>query len=351
VSAIDWKKLLKQHGYTEAQVRQWAEKKYPLFASNIALMSYLFLQEHGVQIKPRVIGVYQRRKVCDLVVGERAEIEVLVGAKLGEIHYYGCPECYTKVEERENRYYCTKCEKYVEPIDCCFRRYIVGDDTGTVVVVIPPYVEGELEVGKTYIARGRMQDNSEFAVREFEQAELPSATEEEGSAEEEVIEVRVPGSEAEGEAGIEAEGEEEVIGEEALGEAGEEESEEEAPTAVVESRKVVSGAEGIEDAKEICEKAGVKLNATDMGRLKELLAFVKAKKRVMVKEVMSSLGSEYVTLKAEGAVGICQGEEAGNGKGSNVFARERVRHPHYSAPQGGDCKAGQDRRSVLPGAC
>ena len=175
LSPLDWKRLLEQHGFTEAQVRQWAGRKYPMFANNIVLMTYLFLREHGVEIRPRVVGVYQPKKVSELEIGDRAELQLLVAAKIGEVRYFGCPECYTKVEDRDGRFWCSKCSSYVEPVEYSFKRYIAGDETGTVIVVIPPYVSGELEAGKMYRVRGRMQDNTEFLIREYEEVPMPSA--------------------------------------------------------------------------------------------------------------------------------------------------------------------------------
>jgi len=290
--ALDWKKLLKQHGFSESQVRQWAERRYPMFASNIALMTYLFLQEKGIELKPRVVGVYQAKKVTDLVVGDRAEIQVLIGAKLGEIHYYGCPECYTKVEERENRYYCSKCGKYVEAEEYSFKRYIAGDDTGSITVVIPPYVEGELEIGKAYKLRGRVQDNSEFSIREFEEIPLPKPVEGEGEEEEEVIEVKVPvkkevEEKIEEEEEILEEGVEETIEEEVLPA---EEIEEETPKVVEEEKKELT------EIEEISTKAGVKLGDKEKTMLKKLMDFLSERNRVRVSEIKENLGVEYITL-------------------------------------------------------
>jgi len=285
---LDWKKLLKQHGFTESQVREWAERKYPMFANNISLMAFLFLQEKGISLQPRIVGVYQAKKVSDLVAGDRAEIQVLVGAKLGEVHYFGCPECYTKVEERENRYYCPKCDKYVEANEYVFRRYIAGDETGNVIVVIPPYVEGELNIGKLYKLRGRMQDNGEFSIREFEEVELPTPSVEEER--EEVIEVKVPVREKE-------ESEEEEIEEEIeLPETIEAEVEEEKEVVEEEKEEKEEEKKEEEEVEILPELADAKISEEEKKLATKVYNFILSKGGVTASDVLKEFGDKSLVL-------------------------------------------------------
>jgi len=196
---IDVLRLLKEKGFTEEQVRQWAQRRYPMFASNLELMAYLFLKEHGVEIPTQTITAYQQKKVRELQPNERVVVRVLVGGKIQEGRYYGCPNCFAKVEEEEDeagnvKYYCRRCNQYVEPRECVFKRYIAGDETGTTVLILPPRLDDiELEAGKLYLIRGRTDSSCNIIVREVKELELPKVPlpQQQQPTEERVVEAEI----------------------------------------------------------------------------------------------------------------------------------------------------------------
>lgn len=160
--------LLKRYGISEEEVRRWAREKYPYFADNLLLMTLLYLKE----VKDIEPLAYTPRKVVNLKPGERAELNVLIALKLSENRYRACPECYTKVDERNGEYYCPRHGITVEPIEVCWRRYIAGDDTGTIIIAIPPRIRDEIKLGSTYCIRGILGDRGEFVVRSISPIEV-----------------------------------------------------------------------------------------------------------------------------------------------------------------------------------
>jgi len=267
--------LYKRFGVTEEEVLEWGKKRYPMFLNAKNILLQLYLREvKKVPVDASLIAPLRgpRRKISELKTGEWAVIEVLVGLKIRENYYLGCPNCFSSVEGN----LCPKCGA-VEPVKHKFISYVVGDNTGDIIVVFPPRIADSLNsedlIGKPLRIQGILRDDGEFMAQAFEEisiSHLPEEVEkvEEVKEKEEVEEVveEAPKEETK-----------EIPALEVLKEAEEERKEEEKKEAEVEEikvdarelellKKVVSIFKevSIDNLKKWHEKAGLKTPLEDL---------------------------------------------------------------------------------------
>jgi len=158
-------------------VRTWAKKKYPQFLANDTLVTRLFLiQTKGLrfaaQYTPgeiKLIGELKDRKPAD--------IQVVVVQLLDSRNYIGCPDCSKKISDvtpgKESE--CEKCGKLVIPKTLTWRRFLVGDSSGEIIMSIAPSVPNYPEEFQIINAQGSLNENSEFSIYRWQAKDTSEA--------------------------------------------------------------------------------------------------------------------------------------------------------------------------------
>jgi hypothetical protein len=171
--------IFRLYGITEEEVLEWGKKYYPMFLGAKNILASLYLREvKGINVDPSkfqtLTGPY--KKIKELRPNEWCVIEVVVGPRLKQNFYQGCPECFKKVSEEG---ICESCGK-VSPQTMCFESYVVGDNTGDIVVDLPPRVTAILRgreiTGSIARFRGVMREDGEFMAQAIDIVEFPKAS-------------------------------------------------------------------------------------------------------------------------------------------------------------------------------
>jgi len=161
---MNLKETLRENGYSEEDVMQWAQQKYPEFTGNFELVAKLFAIEKGIPFEvPRRSRPISVIKISEIKPDVPCAIKGVVVQKIEERTYIGCPKCYRKLQSKGK----VECEKdgVVDAVDLTWRSYLVGDDSGEIVVDTAPSVTTELKTGDVRVFRGSMRGNSyEFTV-------------------------------------------------------------------------------------------------------------------------------------------------------------------------------------------
>lgn len=154
--------LYEKYGITKKEVRTWAEKTYPQFVNNEGVIAQLYLKQvKRVKLDPAAVTVMRGKQVTidALKVGEWCIVEGVVGVKLRENTYMGCPQCMKKIDSD----YCPSCGQ-VTPTMHKWLDYMVGDNSGDIVATLPPRIANmapDFE-GKVLRIKGVLKDTGEF---------------------------------------------------------------------------------------------------------------------------------------------------------------------------------------------
>ena len=174
----DARPLLQKHGVTDAMIADYAKKYPPHLAGNLSLMAHCYLREKfGETAEPTVDSVIV--KVAALKKDESVIIEALVASRLNPSTYVGCPTCLTSIKgkgrvKEGDTVKCDKCNKEVVGVAYSWQRYIVGDESGQVLIRTPPTMGGESKedlTGRIVRLRGRLSEykgNTDFTVSKVE---------------------------------------------------------------------------------------------------------------------------------------------------------------------------------------
>jgi DNA-directed RNA polymerase subunit RPC12/RpoP len=153
------KETLKENGFSEEDVKQWATQKYPEFLNNFDLVAKLFAIEKGIPFEvPKRSRPVSVIKISEIKPDVPCAIKGVVVQKIEERTYIGCPKCYRKLQSKGR----VECEKdgVVDAVDLTWRSYLVGDDSGEIVVDTAPSVTTELKTGDVRVFRGSMRGNN-----------------------------------------------------------------------------------------------------------------------------------------------------------------------------------------------
>jgi len=159
--------IFSQNGITREEVIAWATKAYPQFVENEGVIVQLYLdQVKNKKVDPQTTVWLKGEKtlVSDLEQGAWVTLEVVVGSIVRENSYHGCPSCSKKVDVEDPL--CPKCNKEVTPVEYTWIDYVAGDNSGDIIITIPPKLEattGSL-TGKVVTIRGSLNDQGNFFV-------------------------------------------------------------------------------------------------------------------------------------------------------------------------------------------
>jgi hypothetical protein len=177
ISLVD---IFQRYGLDEKEVLAWAEATLPKSALKLSknVVAQLYLKRvKGIVVDTvsAVTGV--ERKIADLQPGEWCVIKGLVGLKVKENVYIGCPDCFTSLQATKDRPAKEMCEIHLKPgVQLKFTSYIIGDDTGDVMISFPPRFSSlENLEGCIIKAKGFLSDQGEFVVRNYEVVEEKKA--------------------------------------------------------------------------------------------------------------------------------------------------------------------------------
>ena len=165
-------KILERHGYTEEDVKEWAEEAGLIGKMPWPSLIKLFLVKHDVHI-PSVRLRGKEVKVVALQPGELSIIKAYVVAEAERRSYTGCPECYKRLEDVEPGEVteCPYCGRTVTAQRFSWRSYLVADETGEILATFPPRIDVELEPGTRVTLSGTLNEFDEFMVRSVSIAE------------------------------------------------------------------------------------------------------------------------------------------------------------------------------------
>jgi hypothetical protein len=122
---MNLKETLRENGYSEEDVMQWAQQKYPEFTGNFELVAKLFAIEKGIPFEvPRRSRPISVIKISEIKPDVPCAIKGVVVQKIEERTYIGCPKCYRKLQSKGK----VECEKdgVVDAVDLTWRSYLVG---------------------------------------------------------------------------------------------------------------------------------------------------------------------------------------------------------------------------------
>jgi DNA-directed RNA polymerase subunit RPC12/RpoP len=164
--------LLAQHGYKLEDAVNWAKDKYPDFINNKSLIAKLFLASKGISI------VRQRReikKIAELEVGQVATIRAALVAEIDRRSYIACPICYKRVQGVPGEE--VECQKdgKVKAVTAWWILILAGDDSGEIILTFPPSITKSQSIppmGHIILARGALNENNEFMIYSFEEANI-----------------------------------------------------------------------------------------------------------------------------------------------------------------------------------
>jgi len=162
-----------KYGLTKEEVLKWAAgTKYEQFISNPNFLAQFYLQEvKGTAMDETDVIPLSGTKVDVVKVNNKdyVIIEVLVGKKLRETSYMGCPTCYKSLKDKDSNEI-RDCKEHgaVEPKLFVWRRYIAADSTADVIISIPPRYNEMADFsdlfGRIMRLRGKLNDQGEFNV-------------------------------------------------------------------------------------------------------------------------------------------------------------------------------------------
>lgn len=168
--------IYEKYGISREEVLKWAEKTYPQFLNNEGVLAQLYLlQVKRVKLDPSAITVMRGKEVTidELKVGEWCIIKVLIGVKVRENIYSGCPNCMKKTDGE----YCPSCGK-VEPVTHRWISYVGGDNTGDIIITFPPRIANQMKdlTGKVLRIRGVLNEDGEFLANQVQEVSKPSGS-------------------------------------------------------------------------------------------------------------------------------------------------------------------------------
>ena len=171
--------LAAQMKVTDAEIDTWAQVKYPQFLANKRLIKRLYLIEKGVRFalpQPKEL-----RSINQLVIGETADIHVVVVQELSTRTYIGCPNDSMKIPDaiEGKDAACPRCGQIVKPKSLQWALFLVGDVTDEIIASFPPSMINRPTEKMIIVAQGLLGENEEFLVYRWSQLE----TKEEGQTE------------------------------------------------------------------------------------------------------------------------------------------------------------------------
>lgn len=167
--------LFKKYNLNKDEVAVWAKKNYPNVASEetispalLNLMAQLYIREViGELVEPTDIETITGpvTPASDVKEGEWVNIQVAIGRKIRETTYMGCPLCYRSLP-KEGPSTC-QVDGPVEPKAHTWTRYIAADNSGEIMVSLPPRLSSEHKdlMGRVVKARGVLNDQGEFNMQ------------------------------------------------------------------------------------------------------------------------------------------------------------------------------------------
>jgi hypothetical protein len=183
--------LFAKYGITKEEVLNWAKgTKYEGFVSNPSFLAQIYLQEKkGQTLDETDVVPLSGTKVDvsqvntkDLVI-----IEVIVGKKLRETTYLGCPNCYKslKVKDSDEIKDCPD-HGAVEPKLFTWRRYVAADNSADLVISVPPRFNDMPDYadlfGRVMKMKGKLNDQGEFNIVGIQEISPETAKAEEAKA-------------------------------------------------------------------------------------------------------------------------------------------------------------------------
>lgn len=168
---MSWVEKLKEYGVTEEEFNKFCEK-YPEFKNNRELMAKLYLViVKGVRVaEPRITGEFT--KVAELSVNVPSRIRVVAIQQVDKRSYVGCPKCLKKLQAAPNTTVECPRDGLVKAQVLEWNLVLAGDDTGEIMLSIPPSVGRVPSNGEVIAVEGVLTEQEEFIVWRYSTAEV-----------------------------------------------------------------------------------------------------------------------------------------------------------------------------------
>jgi len=174
--------LAAQMNITDAEIEAWGQANYPQLMTNKSVIKRLYLVSKGVRFGPP-FQPRELRSINQLVVGETADIQVVVVQELSTRSHLGCPNDSKNIPDaiEGKDAVCPKCGQIVKPRSLQWVLFLVGDASGETIACFPPSITDRPKEGMTIIAEGAIgnEENEEFLVHNWS----PLDTKKEGQTE------------------------------------------------------------------------------------------------------------------------------------------------------------------------
>lgn len=167
---MSWVEKLKEYGVSDEEFNKFCEK-YPEFKSNRELMAKLYLVTvKGVKVaEPRITGEFT--KVAELSVNVPSRIRVVAIQQVDKRSYVGCPKCLKKLQAAPNTTVECPRDGLVKAQVLEWNLVLAGDDTGEIMLSIPPSVGKVPNNGEVIAVEGVLTELDEFIVWRYSTAE------------------------------------------------------------------------------------------------------------------------------------------------------------------------------------
>jgi len=164
-----WVEKLKEMNVSEQDFENFCSK-YPEFKTNKELMAKLYLATvKGVRVaEPRVTG--ELVKVSSLTPNVPARIRVVVVQNVEKRAYVGCPKCFKKLQAAPNTTVECPRDGLVKAQVLEWNLALAGDDTGEIMLSIPPSVSAVPNPGDVIAVEGTLTEQEEFIVWRYSSA-------------------------------------------------------------------------------------------------------------------------------------------------------------------------------------
>ena len=133
--------------------------------ANKSLIKRLYLASKGVRFSAP-FHPKELKPINQLVVGETADIQVVVVQELSTRSYIGCPNDSKKIPDaiEGKEAVCPKCGNIVKPKVLQWALYLVGDSTDEIIASFPPSIMNRPTERMVIVAQGLLGENEEFLV-------------------------------------------------------------------------------------------------------------------------------------------------------------------------------------------
>jgi len=196
---INYEMLKEKYKVTDKEIEDYITSHKLNVANNPNLRLIVYLSSKGItsfeepqsSLYKKVSELTKKEEQSPSFKGENVRLNVV--AKLKETAYIGCPYCWKRLadatlEDEGEEKICRneKCKYYGKEVTATLHystRYLAGDETGEVVIQVPPFIKNVDILNKWIDAWGRLDERGIFNLANFKIVEDLTEEQKEGKKE------------------------------------------------------------------------------------------------------------------------------------------------------------------------